>query len=156
MILNHSPSTTSWTSQEKSPSSLANTGPGYETMPALALRGAHVFLACRSQERALNAIKTATAEIQSRYSKDAASGSLSPSAPPPPPQLQQHPLMPTPKLEFLKLDLKDVNKAHQAAQVFLKKDLPLHILVNNSGRMFATFQLNSDGIEAMFAINYIG
>ncbi|KAG0280826.1 hypothetical protein BGZ95_008498 [Linnemannia exigua] len=126
----------------------ANTGLGYETMLALASRGAHVFLACRSEKRALNAIKTATAEIKSRYAKgavDTSSSSSSSSSSPP-----------TPILEFLELDLKDIRKTYQAAQEFLKRDLPLHILVNNSGRMFASFQLSNDGIEAMFAINYLG
>ncbi|OAQ32837.1 NAD(P)-binding protein [Linnemannia elongata AG-77] len=111
----------------------ANSGLGYATTVALAAHGARVFLACRSQERAQEAIDNATAEIKAKY-----------------------PNAPTPQLEFLELDLNDMNKAHQAAQEFLKKGLPLHILVNNSGIMNCPFALSADGIETQFAVNHMG
>ncbi|KAH7052606.1 hypothetical protein BKA57DRAFT_490858 [Linnemannia elongata] len=112
----------------------ANTGLGYTTMVALAGRGAHVFLACRSQKRAIAAIETALLEIRSKY-----------------------PLLTTaPKLEFLELDLMDINKTQQAAKEFLRKDLPLHILVCNAGIQVVPFELSADGIEAIFAVNHIG
>ncbi|KAK3844481.1 MAG: hypothetical protein J3R72DRAFT_488558 [Linnemannia gamsii] len=82
----------------------ANTGLGYLTRLAFASRGAHVFLACRR--------RTATAEIQSGYAKDTidiSSSSSSSSSPPLPPP---SPPPPTPKLEFLELDLKDINKTY--------------------------------------------
>ncbi|KAK3844475.1 MAG: hypothetical protein J3R72DRAFT_504780 [Linnemannia gamsii] len=91
----------------------ANTGLGYAIAVALAANGAQVFLACRSKQRAEDAIERAKAEIKTKY----------PSAPA------------SPQLAFLELDLNDMNKTHQAAQKFLKKELPLHILVNNSGIM---------------------
>ncbi|OAQ32838.1 NAD(P)-binding protein [Linnemannia elongata AG-77] len=112
----------------------ANTGLGYTTMVALAGRGAHVFLACRSQKRAIAAIETALLEIRSKY-----------------------PLLTTaPKLEFLELDLMDINKTQQAAKEFLRKGLPLHILVCNAGIQVVPFELSADGIEAIFAVNHIG
>jgi hypothetical protein len=112
----------------------ANTGLGYTTMVALAGRGAHVFLACRSQKRAHAAIQTALPEIRSKY-----------------------PLLTTaPKLEFLELDLMDINKTRQAAKEFLRKGLPLHILVCNAGIQVVPFELSADGIEAIFAVNHIG
>ncbi|KAG0050289.1 hypothetical protein BGZ89_003890 [Linnemannia elongata] len=112
----------------------ANSGLGYATMIALAGRGAHVFLACRSQKRAIAAIETALLEIRSKY-----------------------PLLTTaPKLEFLELDLMDINKTQQAAKEFLRKGLPLHILVCNAGLIVAPFELSPDGIESQFAVNYMG
>ncbi|KAF9339929.1 hypothetical protein BGZ91_004160, partial [Linnemannia elongata] len=103
-------------------------------MIALAGRGAHVFLACRSQKRAIAAIETALPEIRSKY-----------------------PLLTTaPKLEFLGLDLMDINKTQQAARDFLRKGLPLHILVCNAGVIVAPFELSADGIESQFAVNYMG
>ncbi|KAF9293387.1 hypothetical protein BGZ88_005455 [Linnemannia elongata] len=111
----------------------ANSGLGYATTVALAAHGARVFLACRSQERAQEAIENATAEIKAKY-----------------------PNAPTPQLEFLELDLNDMNKAHQASKEFLKKGLPLHILVNNSGIMNCPFALSTDGIETQFAVNHMG
>ncbi|GJJ74808.1 hypothetical protein EMPS_07166 [Entomortierella parvispora] len=110
----------------------ANTGLGYATMVALASRGAHVFLACRSQERAQAAIETAKQEI-----KD-----LNPSI--------------APMLEFLQLDLNDLKKTKASADAFLAKGLPLHILVNNSGIANTPFALSVDGIEQQFAVNHLG
>lgn len=111
----------------------ANTGLGYATTVALAARGAHVFLACRSKERALGAIERAQKEIK-----------------------EKHPQAPVPKLEFLQLDLNSIKKSQQAADEFLSKGLPLHILVNNSGIMMTPFELSEDGIEQQFAVNHVG
>ncbi|KAG0319212.1 hypothetical protein BGZ97_002558 [Linnemannia gamsii] len=111
----------------------ANTGLGYATTVALAAHGAHVFLACRNKQRAEDAITRATAEIKETY-----------------------PHASEPKLEFLELDLNDMTKSRQAAQEFLKKGLPLHILINNSGIMMCPFALSADGIETQFAVNHMG
>ncbi|KAF9148837.1 hypothetical protein BG015_009414 [Linnemannia schmuckeri] len=111
----------------------ANSGLGYATTVALAAHGARVFLACRSKERAQEAIENARAEIKAKY-----------------------PNAPTPQLEFLELDLNDMTKSSQAAQDFLKKGLPLHILINNSGIMNCPFALSADGIETQFAVNHMG
>jgi NAD(P)-dependent dehydrogenase (short-subunit alcohol dehydrogenase family) len=112
----------------------ANTGLGYATTVALAGRGAHVFLACRSQKRALAAIDSAILEIRSKY-----------------------PLLSgAPKLEFLELDLMDLNKTKKAAKEFLQKGLPLHILVNNAGiQVLVPSELSPDGIESKFAVNHL-
>ncbi|CAO3565035.1 unnamed protein product [Mortierella alpina] len=112
----------------------ANTGLGYATTVALASHGAHVILACRSEAKALEAIERAKVDIK-----------------------QKNPLLKTePKLEFLALDLNDMNKCHQAAKEFLAKGLPLHILVNNGGIMTSPFALSADGIEQQFAVNHMG
>ncbi|KAF9950172.1 hypothetical protein BGZ72_008138 [Mortierella alpina] len=112
----------------------ANTGLGYATMVALASHGAHVILACRSEAKALEAIERAKLDIK-----------------------KKNPLLKSdPKLEFLALDLNDMNKCHQAAKAFLEKGLPLHILVNNGGIMTSPFALSADGIEQQFAVNHMG
>ncbi|KAF9143108.1 hypothetical protein BGX30_001301 [Mortierella sp. GBA39] len=112
----------------------ANSGLGYATMVALAGRGAHVFLACRSQNRALAAIDSALLEIRSKY-----------------------PLRTTaPMLEFLELNLMSLHKARESAREFLEKGLPLHVLVCNSGIMVVPFELSPDGIESQFAVNHMG
>ena len=110
----------------------ANTGLGYATTVALASRGAHVFLACRSQERALAAIEKAKQEIKDMQ-----------------PMIE-------PKLEFLQLDLNDMKKTRASAEAFLAKGLPLHLLVNNSGIANTPFALSADGIEQQFAVNHMG
>ncbi|KAF9148839.1 hypothetical protein BG015_009416 [Linnemannia schmuckeri] len=73
----------------------ANTGLGYATTVALAAHEARVFLACRSKQRADDAIERAP-EIKAKY----------PNAPK------------NSALEFLELDLNDMNKTFQAAKSF--------------------------------------
>ncbi|KAI8357601.1 hypothetical protein B0O80DRAFT_424608 [Mortierella sp. GBAus27b] len=110
----------------------ANTGLGYATMVALAASGAHVFAACRSRQRATNAIERAMKEIKDK----------NPDA--------------EPKMEFLELDLNDMAKCRQSASTFLEKNLPIHMLILNSGIMFVPFALSADGIETQFAVNHMG
>ena len=81
----------------------ANTGIGLVTARELATRGAHVFIACRSGERA----QPALARIR------AASASA--------------------QVELLPLDLGDFASIRQCAQMFLDRGLSLHLLVNNAG-----------------------
>ncbi|KAF9165332.1 hypothetical protein DFQ26_000266 [Actinomortierella ambigua] len=120
----------------------ANTGLGYATMVALAARGAHVFLACRSKERALEAIARAKSEITALAALTSSSA--------------MEVISVDPKLEFLELDLNDMNKSYRAAQEFLAKGLPLHILVNNSGIMNTPYALTADGVEQQFGVNHMG
>ncbi|KAG0036608.1 hypothetical protein BGZ82_003984 [Podila clonocystis] len=110
----------------------ANTGLGYATMVSLAGHGAYVIAACRSEQRAMDAIARAKQEIKTKY-PDAA-----------------------PKIEFLQLDLNDINNSAQAAKNFVNKGLPLHILINNSGIANTPFALSADGIEQQLAVNHVG
>ncbi|KAK3820020.1 MAG: hypothetical protein J3Q66DRAFT_281118 [Benniella sp.] len=112
----------------------ANSGLGYATTVALAAKGAHVFLACRAMGKALEAIEKAKAEIKTKY-----------------PQFKGEP-----NFDFLALDLNDMKKCQHAAQEFLKRGLPLHILVNNGGIMTSPYALSADGIEQQFAVNHMG
>ena len=81
----------------------ANTGIGLVTARELAARGAQVFIACRSAERAAPAL----ASIRN------ASGNN--------------------QVEALSLDLGDLASVRQCAQAFLARGLPLHLLINNAG-----------------------
>ena len=81
----------------------ANTGIGRVTARELARAGMHVFIACRSAERARDALGEIAA---------AATG---------------------PAPELLSLDLGDLASVRRCAQAFLARGLPLHLLVNNAG-----------------------
>jgi len=81
----------------------ANTGIGRVTARELARQGAHVFIACRSAERA----KPVVDEIR------AIDGNA--------------------KVDVLPLDLGDFDSVRQCAQAFLARNLPLHLLINNAG-----------------------
>jgi retinol dehydrogenase-12 len=81
----------------------ANTGIGLVTARELAAGGAHVFIACRSVEKAQAAVD----EIRKTTGN--------------------------PKVELLTLDLGDFASVWQCATAFLARDLPLHLLINNAG-----------------------
>jgi NAD(P)-dependent dehydrogenase (short-subunit alcohol dehydrogenase family) len=130
----------------------ANSGLGYATTVALASHGAHVFLACRSEAKALEAIARARVEIAAtpaaeKYLREPLTGTASGG---------EGGKRKEAKLEFLKLDLNDMNSCAQAAKVFLDRGLPLHILINNGGIMTSPFALSADGIEQQFAVNHMG
>jgi retinol dehydrogenase-12 len=81
----------------------ANTGIGRVTARELAKRGAHVFVACKSNERTQNLI----GEVQA----------IEGAGP----------------IEWLALDLGDLSSVRQCAAEFLARNVPLHILINNAG-----------------------
>ena len=81
----------------------ANTGIGLVTARELARRGARVFIACRSAERAAPALEQIRA--------------ASPGA----------------QVEALSIDLGDFASVRQCADSFLARKLPLHLLINNAG-----------------------
>ncbi|KAF9420373.1 hypothetical protein BGZ94_009151 [Podila epigama] len=160
----------------------ANSGLGYATTVALASHGAHVVLACRSKEKALEAIERAKVDIKaardalffgptsskpkifssmslSRTSSSATASSTSKTETNTTSTKVNNTFLAStnePKLEFLQLDLNDMNSCHRAAKDFLSRGLPLHILINNGGIMTSPFGLSTDGIEQQFAINHMG
>ena len=81
----------------------ANTGIGRVTATELARAGAHVVLACRSEERAAPVIRA----IQRAHGEQSAS--------------------------FLALDLASLAHVRDAAKRFLDTGRPLHVLINNAG-----------------------
>lgn len=81
----------------------ANTGIGFVTARELARRGARVFIACRSAERAQQAADTIRAAVAAA------------------------------RVDTLQLDLGDLDSVRDCARSFLAHDLPLHLLVNNAG-----------------------
>ena len=103
----------------------ANTGIGLVTARELAAQGAHVFIACRSAERAQNALHRIRAD----------SGN--------------------PTAELLPLDLGDLVSVRQCAQMFLARNLPLHLLVNNAG-LGGQSGFTASGFELAFGVNHIG
>ena len=81
----------------------ANTGIGLVTARELARQGAHLFITCRTLERAQPALA---------HLRAASAGA---------------------QVEALALDLGDFASVRRCAQTFLARGLPLHLLVNNAG-----------------------
>ena len=81
----------------------ANTGIGLETARQLAVLGARVVLACRSEAKG----QAALADIKETTGSDL--------------------------LEFHQLDLSSLAAVRESAETLLARDMPIHVLVNNAG-----------------------
>jgi NAD(P)-dependent dehydrogenase (short-subunit alcohol dehydrogenase family) len=107
-----------------------NSSIGLETAAILASVGYHVILACRSKERANEAIN----EIVVRNKK----------------QSKPH------SLEFLQLDVSSIDSVRDFVNEVKRKNYKITLLINNAGVMFVPETYSKDGIEMHFAANYLG
>src|SRR5262249_25458021 len=87
--------------------------------------GAHVFIACRSEQKGREAVESVQRDSGNQ------------------------------KVEFLELDLASLTSVRRAAGVFLARDLPLPILINNAG-VAGQRGLTKDGFELQFGVNHVG
>ncbi len=104
----------------------ANSGIGLETARGLALRGAHVVLACRNPTRAAAAVEDI------RTSK------------------------PEGPVEVMSLDLSDLASVAAFSESFLARHSRLDLLINNAGVMVPPQSETSDGFELQFGTNHLG
>ena len=104
----------------------ANSGLGFETAKRLAASGATVVLACRSEEKATQAL----AEIKR--------------------------LTPGARVEFLQMDLCSQASVKSAAAAFKSRHTKLHYLFNNAAVMATPFRLTEDGHEEQLAATHLG
>lgn len=103
----------------------ANTGIGFEISRHLARVGARVVLACRDEDKAREAIDRIAAEY------------------------------PTAKLDFLPLDLNDLDSIRAAAEQ-AKAEKRVDMLINNAGIMVPPLAHGIGGAESQFAVNHLG
>jgi retinol dehydrogenase 12 len=104
----------------------ANSGIGRVTARTLALQGWHVFLACRDEDKTRPVLD----EIA------AASGGVA-------------------RAEFLPLELGDFGSVRRCAELFLARQLPLHLLVCNAG-LAGSLGMSKSGFERAFGVCHMG
>jgi NAD(P)-dependent dehydrogenase (short-subunit alcohol dehydrogenase family) len=104
----------------------ANSGIGRVTARELALRGYHVFLACRSKPAAEAVLKEIAEKSQGKA-----------------------------RAEFLPLDLGDLQSVRRCAEQFLARGLPLQLLVANAG-LAGQRGLTASGFELTFGVCHVG
>ncbi len=104
----------------------ANTGIGRETALDLARRGARVIIACRDENKALDALN---------YIK---SGSANEN------------------VVFKQLDLASLSSVRRFASEVLREEERIDVLINNAGVMFTPHLLTEDGFEMQFGVNHLG
>ncbi len=103
----------------------ANSGLGLETTRALAARGAHVVMACRSLEKGRRALEDVAANTTKA------------------------------SLEVVPLDLASLASVREFATTFQSAHKHLNILFNNAGVMAIPRVESQDGFEMQFAVNYL-
>ena len=105
----------------------ANSGIGYETARGLAIRRAHVVLACRSVRKGNDAVARILAETPSAHA------------------------------ELIPLDLSSLESVREFAQTFEAAHDRLDLLVNNAGVMMPPRrEETTDGFELQFGTNHLG
>ena len=104
----------------------SKTGIGYETALDLYKKGAKVYVACRNQEKALNAIN--------KMKADGGTGEL----------VYEH------------LDLASLRSVKAFAENVIKAESSLDILINNAGIMIPPQSKTEDGFEIQFGVNFVG
>ncbi|EDS35775.1 short-chain dehydrogenase [Culex quinquefasciatus] len=104
----------------------ANTGIGKETARDLLKRGAKVYLACRSLEKANQAKQELVAETG------------------------------YPDVHVRQLDLSSLKSVREFAAKFLAEEPRLNILINNAGVMACPKALTEDGFEQQLGVNHLG
>lgn len=104
----------------------SNTGIGYETALDLYKKGAKVYIACRNQEKAYQAIEKMKAE-----------GGKG-------------------ELIFEHLDLASLHAVKAFADIVLNAESRLDLLINNAGIMIPPQSKTEDGFEIQFGVNFVG
>ncbi|XP_068698763.1 WW domain-containing oxidoreductase-like isoform X2 [Montipora foliosa] len=122
----------------------ANTGIGYETAKAVAQMGARVIVACRSEQRAKEAIK----KMQEEHAKESKNTALQENDRD---QSSSDQLL----VEYMHLDLSSLKSTMDFVEAFKQTGHPLHVLVCNAGIAFANQTLTDDGYESHFQVNYL-
>ena len=102
-----------------------NTGIGRSTALELARNGAHVFIACRDKDKAQSVIE----------------------------EFSTFPMIG--KIEYLGLDLSDLESVKDCANAFKSRNLPLHLLINNAG-IAGLKGVTRQGFEMTMGVNHLG
>ncbi|KAI9595812.1 hypothetical protein BDF19DRAFT_440132 [Syncephalis fuscata] len=112
----------------------SNTGLGYHVALQLARTGCRVYLACRSEERATDAMARIRQDLAQLTDNDDYK----------------------PDIHFLHLDLNSLKNVDEAADKLLTLESKIDILINNAAIMTTPYGLSVDGIEGQFAVNHVG
>ena len=105
----------------------ANSGIGYETARGLAIKRAHVILACRSVPKGTEAVERIVTETPSAHA------------------------------ELIPLDLSSLQSVREFTETFRSAHDRLDLLINNAGVMMPpTRTETADGFELQFGTNHLG
>ncbi|XP_046560458.1 LOW QUALITY PROTEIN: dehydrogenase/reductase SDR family member on chromosome X-like [Haliotis rubra] len=118
-----------------------NTGIGYEAAKHIAMMGATVIIACRSEQRATDAIK----KMNEDYEQIKADGNLR----------QGHINGAKLPVEFMQLDLASLKSTMDFIEAFKSSGRKLQVLLCNAGLAAVDREITEDGYELQFQVNYL-
>lgn len=107
----------------------ANTGMGVIIAKELALRGARVIMACRSEKKGREAEEKVWREVRAQGGPG--------------------------KAEFASLDLSQLSSVRKFVDSFKERNENLDCLINNAGIMVPPHSYTPDGFESQFQVNYL-
>lgn len=107
-----------------------NAGIGFETAKALALAGATVVFACRTESKARSAMKRLVSEAEGSVEE--------------------------PQLKFLHLDVASLASVRKFAEQVRQEKIPVQTLILNAGVMMGSRAMSEDGFEMTMASNHFG
>ncbi|XP_071849312.1 polyprenol dehydrogenase-like [Apostichopus japonicus] len=120
----------------------ANTGIGYEIAKWIARCGGSVIIACRSENKAKEAIEKMKKEIQEEFDQKQVDKTDEVAAP-------------SINVQYMHLDLSSLKSVIDFVKKYKESGLPLHVLICNAGVFVADKELTSDGFEKHFQVNYL-
>jgi len=123
-----------------------NSGLGYESVKAFALKGAEVILASRSAERGEQARREIINEVADHVSNEVP-GDVSNG-------VQEDPAWG--KILVMQLDLGDLESVRQFAGEFKSRFDRLDVLMNNAGIMMTPYFKTKEGFEGQLGTNHLG
>ncbi|XP_069115731.1 polyprenol dehydrogenase-like [Argopecten irradians] len=116
-----------------------NQGIGYHTAKWIAMMGATVILACRSEFKANKAIEDMNQEFQAEKEKGT-------------PGIAKYDNL---SVEFMKLDLASMKSVREFIDEFKAIGKQLHVLICNAGINTVDKTITEDGNELLFQVNYL-
>ncbi len=108
----------------------ASAGIGAETARVLALRGAHVIMACRDLARGDRMRQALVSQTKGH--------------------------LPEERLELMRLDLSSFESVRAFTHDFKRQGRPLHLLINNAGALYPRRTETVDGFEGHLGVNHLG
>ncbi|XP_078329026.1 WW domain-containing oxidoreductase-like [Crassostrea virginica] len=118
----------------------ASSGIGYETAKYIAMMGAKVVLACRSEQKANEAMRKMDAEFQEEKRLNA-------------PNIIRDDHL---SVEFMKLDLSSLESTMKFIETFKAKYDRLNLLICNAGVYNKNKVMTEDNFDLTYQVNYLG